>query len=817
MLKASVTTKPTHPDDSTVDLRVLRDFIAFLKDKYATAPNYEVAIKNLESLMFIKANLEFVRYAVNNWRSDPSIFRDQRDREHNVLRDHNSMAFHLNGYLDKPNGADQAVADLTKNVLQAEVAVADMKDAPEDIVRIFISKFGASDVGCLAPRIDPPLSFHARWVTNGRKLADINTILEPSIDKLRQRNTLEGFPVIAELLVEGDTYANETVVYNNVDRSFDWGLIKQWLIDTMFFDSKDFEEFHQRFLDGCAYKTVSQKGINFIQLTIKDNTLAQVFYNYVKLMLPEQFKQEFARGRLKPHRDGTQSFMLTPAQFDVVKNHLSVPIVPVAIVPQPTTVSALPATSTPAPATAPVSAAITAPAANAKAPAPAPAVVPPTPGVAKIQALLNRGVRFDTLSAMAQTIAAIISIKTERQPTAGILEGHYVYLYRNAKSSFEPKFIAYLQAELLKQNLPAICIEFAHGNLDPTPRAVRIICPEELGEKFARIIEAYNSKNPNPAPVTAAAAPAAPPAAVNSAARALPSQAVINNIKPITPSLLQSVLSTSMALAPAATVAAAAPAVAPAAAATPPASNNAAAPAALQQVPAGPTAKTVCDLIAKGQLIDTSNDEAAELAQWIGFKTNRPPLGGILADHYVFLYKRQAHFFALDFSAFLKSGLDLKLANFVMVANAVDNIVQIICHKDQFAKLAKLIHAYNANPKPLSSMRSALIDEITQHMEQLAKSQSGVIGANANPQALLQMEQYNALTILKFWLTHEPDTTLREQLEEYKKAYPISSSALANVSAQSPVAKTLEDYLAKEQQLPSAGSNAAASPACVVM
>lgn len=834
MLNAKLTKiTPIYPDDSTVDLTVLRNFIALLKGKYATAPNCEVALKNLECLMFIKANQDFIRYAVNNWRQDPTIFKNDEDRKHNVLRAHNGMAFHLNDYIDKADGAEKAIADFIETIHQTEVALIDMTDAPETIVKIFIRKFEASDVGCMERRLAPALSFHVRWITSGRKLVELDSILEPII--LKQQN--DNFAIFCGLASLGEEYVDEEVVYKNRDRKFNWELIKQWLEQTLSFEPEDFKGFHQRFRDGCIYTNVTQKGVNYIRLTVKDTALAEVFYNYVKLLMPEQFKQDFARGRLKTQRDGKKSFMLTPSQLTAIDALVG----PAALASQPTAVSVLPvAPVAVAPVAAPVLAATTLP-----------------DGAAKIRNSLNAGVRFNTLEPMAQAIAANIVIKTNRQPMAGILDGYYVFAYRSRNSSFDPNFIAFLQAELAKQNLFEVGIEIAQVNNLGTPLPIRIFCPATLIQKFARIVEAYKPgvlnlaasvvapsvppaaaafaagqpsvvsaissillqlQNPGPVAIPLPVAPAAPVAIPVPGAYSVPTAAAVaNGALP-----LPSPLATVATALPSASVVAATPlapvvAVTPAAAVSPAVANNASAAAATKQVqaPTGPTAATVRALLGSGQRINTKHDQSGQLAQWIGFRTGRPPIGGVLVDHAVFLYRKADYSFEPDFITYLKSGLALELANFALVENVSGSeTVQIICHLEEFNKFARLVNCYSNKPKALPANRSALIAELSQHIEQLAKFPAGAVGASMNPQVPLQLEQCNALRILKFWLTHEPETTLSAQLESYRTTYPDNAAAFAKLSAQSPVRKTLEEYLAKEQPQPVAANNAAA---CVVM
>ncbi|MEN9916396.1 MAG: hypothetical protein RLY40_328 [Pseudomonadota bacterium] len=177
------------------------------------------AIKLIESLKFIKINLAFIGYAVEN-KTNPVIYVCEHDFKRGVIRDLNGISIHLNAYHNKKE-AQTAFANL---VQQFENAIVAMQRLGR--LEIFVRQLQYDkNIDCVEARVSKALLFATACMsTSAHSLDQLMAQCQfmPNDDATALFNKAKIF---------FESYMGQACIWNNKDYLIDISLIKQYLIE----------------------------------------------------------------------------------------------------------------------------------------------------------------------------------------------------------------------------------------------------------------------------------------------------------------------------------------------------------------------------------------------------------------------------------------------------------------------------------------------------------------------------------------------------------------------------------------------------------
>jgi hypothetical protein len=110
------------------------------------------ALKIINNIKYIKLNLDYVLYCVEN-KNDLSIYRFPSDQRKGVLRDRDGTSFHINSY----QNANQAKNDLSRFIADFEAAAHTLTDDQVHPI-VFLQAIEAleweNEIGCIEKRTE---------------------------------------------------------------------------------------------------------------------------------------------------------------------------------------------------------------------------------------------------------------------------------------------------------------------------------------------------------------------------------------------------------------------------------------------------------------------------------------------------------------------------------------------------------------------------------------------------------------------------------------------------------------------------------------
>ncbi len=201
-------------------LNYFTDFICNIKANVTDSPHFkEDAIKVINCLKFIKINLEFIGYVVEN-RTDSRLYRDKTDKAKGVIRDFYGTSFHVNSYCTSVD-AQSALENL---VLQIENAITAMRKVGK--LEAFCRELQFDkDTGCIEARTAKALSFAAACLSSSSHHLDqlmeqCQFIPEDDATKMLEKSINFFKP-----------YIGQACIWQNKDYIIDESLIRQYLTE----------------------------------------------------------------------------------------------------------------------------------------------------------------------------------------------------------------------------------------------------------------------------------------------------------------------------------------------------------------------------------------------------------------------------------------------------------------------------------------------------------------------------------------------------------------------------------------------------------
>ena len=207
-------------EDALKTLSYFTDFISNIKANVTDSPHFkEDAIKVINCLKFIKINLEFIGYVVEN-RTDSQLYRYKTDKAKGVIRDFYGTSIHLNSY----HTSVDAQSALENLVLQFENAIKAMEE--KDKLEIFCRQLQFDkDIGCIEARTAKALSFAAACLSSSSHHLDqlmeqCQFIPEDDATKMLEKSINFFKP-----------YIGQACIWQNKDYIIDESLIRQYLTE----------------------------------------------------------------------------------------------------------------------------------------------------------------------------------------------------------------------------------------------------------------------------------------------------------------------------------------------------------------------------------------------------------------------------------------------------------------------------------------------------------------------------------------------------------------------------------------------------------
>ncbi|TLY47217.1 MAG: hypothetical protein E6K54_06220 [Gammaproteobacteria bacterium] len=217
------------PEDSLKVLNNFSDFVNKMPISVSESAQFKKdAIKVIESLKFIKINLEFIGYAVEN-KTDRSLYTYTTDRAKGLIRDFNGTGLHLNAYHNKK---DVQIAFETL-IRQFENAILAMQAVNK--LEMFARQLQYDrNTGCIEARVSKALLFAATSLSSPAHPLDqlmAQCQFMPNDDTMTLLNKTKVF---------FKPYIGQACIWKNKDYLIDINLIKQYLIEV--FDVEFFSE-----------------------------------------------------------------------------------------------------------------------------------------------------------------------------------------------------------------------------------------------------------------------------------------------------------------------------------------------------------------------------------------------------------------------------------------------------------------------------------------------------------------------------------------------------------------------------------------------
>ena len=248
-------------------LRVFNDFHHFVSNMQipVTEPSKfkKDAIKLIESLKFIKINLEFIGYVVEN-KTNPDIYACEQDFAMGVIRDFNGTSLHVNAYHNKEE-AQTAFANL---VQQFENAIVAMQRVGR--LEIFVRQLQYDkNIGCVEARVSKALLFATASISSPAH----------SLDQLMAQCQFmphdDATALFSKAKIFFEPYVGQACIWKNTDYLIDTSLIKQYLIEV--FGIEFFSEKIECIKDLFANFTLSEK-IHFLHSPLSPDALEAAIF-----------------------------------------------------------------------------------------------------------------------------------------------------------------------------------------------------------------------------------------------------------------------------------------------------------------------------------------------------------------------------------------------------------------------------------------------------------------------------------------------------------------------------------------------------------
>lgn len=216
-------------------LKTLNDFTDFVNamEVNVTESTHfrKDAVKIINCLKFIKINLAFIGYAVEN-RTDPEIYTYKTDQAKGIIRDFHNTSMHLNAYHTKKD-VQSALENL---VQQFEAAIEAMKALGK--LEVFARQLQYDrNIGCIEARTARALLFAAVCKSSPSHSLDqlmAQCLFKPEDDELE---------MLKKANVFFEPFIGQVCVWENKDYIIDQVLIKRYLTEIFGIElpSKEFE------------------------------------------------------------------------------------------------------------------------------------------------------------------------------------------------------------------------------------------------------------------------------------------------------------------------------------------------------------------------------------------------------------------------------------------------------------------------------------------------------------------------------------------------------------------------------------------------
>lgn len=219
--------KDPNLSEYTPQLQILNRFSDFIY----TSKELDTVIKDdarrvIESLKFIKVNLDFIGYAVEH-RSDDAIYTFAQDKSKGVIRDFNNTAMHFNSY-----SSSKLVQTGLKNlVAQFEQSIEAMQEKGE--LDAFAKKLQFDeDIGCIEARTAAALSFAAtRLSTAVHSLDDRMQAFYSNLQNETNPNI-----IITKAMAFFKPWMGQHAIWGNTEYTINSALIKRYFIEILVVD-----------------------------------------------------------------------------------------------------------------------------------------------------------------------------------------------------------------------------------------------------------------------------------------------------------------------------------------------------------------------------------------------------------------------------------------------------------------------------------------------------------------------------------------------------------------------------------------------------
>lgn len=259
-------------DDDKV--KKLKSCIHLLKTAYANEKNCEIAINVLECFMFIKLNRAWIHYAIKHKERDESIYCRRGDKEKQVLRDHNGMAFHIVNYHDP----EIALRDYQNVIEGLESGFDKIKDHPE-MIKGMINKFVDSPVGCMEARLADVLNY-----LSDPTIRDLSTLLQ----EFDQSQYSDGSNQQA-LVSFFSAHIGNSFIYNKDSILLSWPFLYEKLVDILCIEKTALIPVN---MGGNCLITQYK---NWYYFSFSNRALAETTLNLIRMQLPPDLYQQSLR------------------------------------------------------------------------------------------------------------------------------------------------------------------------------------------------------------------------------------------------------------------------------------------------------------------------------------------------------------------------------------------------------------------------------------------------------------------------------------------------------------------------------------------
>lgn len=218
-------------EDSLRVLNDFRDFVSNMPVPITESSKFKQdAIKLIESLKFIKLNLEFIGYVVEN-KTNPDIYACEDDFAMGVIRDFKGTSLHVNAYHNKEE-AQTAFANL---VQQFENAIVAMQSLGR--LEIFARQLQYDkNIGCVEARVSKALLFATASMSSPAHC------LDQLMAQCQFMPNDDATALMSKAKIFFKSYMGQACIWKNKDYLIDAGIIKQYLIEVFGIESLSLSE-----------------------------------------------------------------------------------------------------------------------------------------------------------------------------------------------------------------------------------------------------------------------------------------------------------------------------------------------------------------------------------------------------------------------------------------------------------------------------------------------------------------------------------------------------------------------------------------------